>query len=258
LLVAAISAHAPSAPVGRSRFGAATHGDRPATPFAAMSVTGTVKSYNPFKGFGFLTQSDGQEVFVHVSDCNGMAPTQTDSLTFEVELDPKSGKLKATNVQGCTGSAEAAKGGGKGKGSGGCQGTVKSYNGMKGWGFLEYNGQDVFLHVKDCGGGTPQAGDWLTFDIEDAGQGNGKLKATNVSGCTGWSEKGWDKGGGKGKGGYGAAFGGKGDWGKGGGWGAGPYGGKGGGCGWGGGKDAWGGDGGWGKGGFGKGKGKGW
>eukprot|EP00444_Apocalathium_aciculiferum_P037583 CAMPEP_0183485048 /NCGR_PEP_ID=MMETSP0370-20130417/179228_1 /TAXON_ID=268820 /ORGANISM="Peridinium aciculiferum, Strain PAER-2" /LENGTH=296 /DNA_ID=CAMNT_0025678345 /DNA_START=59 /DNA_END=950 /DNA_ORIENTATION=- len=293
-----------------------------------MSVWGVVKSYNPLKGFGFLTQSDGQDVFVHISACNGMVPNQGDALTFDVEWDPKSGKPQAKNVQGCTGSADgaakgggkgkgqerdgseqgdsltfdvewdpksgkpqaknvqgctgsadgAAKGGGKGKGqdSGRCQGTVKCYNGEKGWGFVEYNGTDLFLHVKSCNGGTPQAGDWLTFDVEDAGQGNGKLKASNVSGCTGWPEKGMGKGdkggygamwgGGKGctgsadgaakgggctgwpekgmgkgdKGGYGAMWGGgKGDGGKGGGWGGGPYGG---------GKDGGGKDGGWGKG----------
>jgi len=211
-----------------------------------MATTGTVKNYNPFKGFGFITGTDGQDVFVHVSACNGMAPNQGDVVTYDVSMNDKTGKPNASNVQGCTGSAEAAKGGGKGAaGTGTCAGTVKSYSGEKGWGFVEYNGQDIFLHIKNCNGGTPQSGDWLTFDVADAVQGNGKLMAVNISGCTGWSEKGKGKGkGGKGdKGGYGAMWGGgKGDWGKGGGWGAGPYGGgKGGG---------WGKDAGWGTGGW--------
>eukprot|EP00445_Apocalathium_hangoei_P050759 CAMPEP_0204028400 /NCGR_PEP_ID=MMETSP0360-20130528/52661_1 /ASSEMBLY_ACC=CAM_ASM_000342 /TAXON_ID=268821 /ORGANISM="Scrippsiella Hangoei, Strain SHTV-5" /LENGTH=64 /DNA_ID=CAMNT_0050972223 /DNA_START=53 /DNA_END=244 /DNA_ORIENTATION=- len=64
-----------------------------------MSVTGVVKNYNPLKGFGFVTQSDGQDVFVHVSACSGMAPNQGDTLTFDVEWDPKSGKPQAKNVQ---------------------------------------------------------------------------------------------------------------------------------------------------------------
>jgi len=220
-----------------------------------MSSTGSVKNYNPFKGFGFITGADGQDVFVHVSACNGMAPSAGDVVTYDVTMNDKTGKPNASNVQGCTGSADAAaaKGGGKGAaGTGTCSGTVKSYNSEKGWGFVESNGQDVFLHVKNCAGGTPQAGDWLTFDVEDAGQQNGKLKAVNVTGCTGYPEKGYGKGD---KGGFGPMWGGKGKGGGwGGGWGGGPYdGGKGG---WGGGKDAWGG-GDWGKGGKGC-KGKGW
>mmetsp|Transcript_66410 Transcript_66410/g.168253 ORF Transcript_66410/g.168253 Transcript_66410/m.168253 type:complete len:307 (+) Transcript_66410:93-1013(+) len=191
-----------------------------------MSVTGAVKRYNPMKGFGFLTQSDGTDVFVHVSDCNGGAPKEGDSLTFDVEMDPKSGKMIARNVLGCTGDANAAasaKGAGKGKGSGTCHGTVKSYSGLKGWGFIDFDGVDIFLHIKDCvDGGVPQAGDWLSFDTADAGQGSGKTKATNVAGGTGWPEpKGFgkgDKGKGFGKGDYGPMWGGKGGWG-GGGWG---------------------------------------
>eukprot|EP00932_Pfiesteria_piscicida_P022129 SRR837773.8893.p2 GENE.SRR837773.8893~~SRR837773.8893.p2 ORF type:complete len:175 (+),score=88.56 SRR837773.8893:36-527(+) len=153
--------------------------------------------------------------------------------------------FKAINVTGCTGDANAAKGGGKGKGSGSCQGTVKSFVFNKGWGFIEYNGQDIFVHVKDCNGGMPQQGDSLTFDVED--KGNGQLRAVNVSGCSAWAPE----FGGKGKG--------FGPWGgKGGGWAAGPYGGGwadawsgfGGGC--------WGMDFGWGKGSKGKGKGKAW
>eukprot|EP00446_Apocalathium_sp_SHHI-4_P068838 CAMPEP_0177527690 /NCGR_PEP_ID=MMETSP0369-20130122/51788_1 /TAXON_ID=447022 ORGANISM="Scrippsiella hangoei-like, Strain SHHI-4" /NCGR_SAMPLE_ID=MMETSP0369 /ASSEMBLY_ACC=CAM_ASM_000364 /LENGTH=206 /DNA_ID=CAMNT_0019008071 /DNA_START=80 /DNA_END=700 /DNA_ORIENTATION=+ len=206
-----------------------------------MSSTGSVKNYNPFKGFGFITGADGQDVFVHVSACNGMAPSAGDVVTYDVTMNDKTGKPNASNVQGCTGSADAAaKGGGKGAaGTGTCSGTVKSYNGEKGWGFVESNGQDFFLHVKNCNGGTPNCGDWLTFDVEDAGQGNGKLKAVNVTGCTGWPQKGKGKGD---KGGYGGMWdGGKGDWGKGGGKSAGPYGG---------GKGDWGKGGGWSKGGW--------
>jgi len=210
-----------------------------------MSCQGEVKSYNDGKGWGFITY-EGQDAFVHVKDCNGAAPNVGDVVTFDIDQDPvRGGQMKAINVQGCTGDANAGKGKGKGKGSGSCQGTVKSYNGGKGWGFIEYNGVDVFLHVKDCNDGAPQAGDWLTFDVEDAGQSNGKLKATNVSGCTGFPEKGFGKGGmdkgfGKG-GGYAPMWGGKGPM-----WGASPYGGKG--------MDMWGGGG---FGGFGNGKGKG-
>ena len=35
-------------------------------------------------------------------------------------------------------------------GNGSCQGTVKSFNVVKGWGFIVYEGADVFVHIKDC------------------------------------------------------------------------------------------------------------
>jgi len=185
-----------------------------------MAAQGTVKSYNASKGWGFL-EYEGQDVFVHVKDCGGAAPSPGDALTFDIEQDPvRGGQMKAINVKGCTGSANAGKGKGKGKGksegTGQNEAQCKSYNGAKGWGFIEYDGQDIFLHVKDCQGGTPAAGDWLRFDVEeDPVRGQGQMKAANVSGCTGIPEslkgkgKGMDKGFGKG---YGPMWGGSGMW----------------------------------------------
>eukprot|EP00409_Alexandrium_fundyense_P005956 CAMPEP_0185910014 /NCGR_PEP_ID=MMETSP0196C-20130402/16975_1 /TAXON_ID=2932 /ORGANISM="Alexandrium fundyense, Strain CCMP1719" /LENGTH=50 /DNA_ID=CAMNT_0028630667 /DNA_START=80 /DNA_END=229 /DNA_ORIENTATION=+ len=46
-------------------------------------------------------------------------------------------------------------------------GTVKSFSDVKGWGFIDYDGTDVFVHVKDCSDGRPQAGDQVTFDMEE-------------------------------------------------------------------------------------------
>mmetsp|Transcript_18715 Transcript_18715/g.35116 ORF Transcript_18715/g.35116 Transcript_18715/m.35116 type:complete len:220 (-) Transcript_18715:126-785(-) len=62
------------------------------------------------------------------------------------------------------------------------QGSCRSFNGLKGWGFIEYNGQDVFVHIKDCQGGQPAPGDMLTFDLEESSP--GKYKAKNVVGGT--------------------------------------------------------------------------
>merc|ERR1719499_2482560 len=100
------------------------------------------------------------------------------------------------NVTGCTGEA---KGAGKGniERSGSCSGSVKSFNDAKGWGFIDMNGTDVFLHVKDCQSGRPVVGDWVTFDVEEDQVRQGQKKANNVTGCSGWAD-GWKgKGGGK-------------------------------------------------------------
>mmetsp|Transcript_22397 Transcript_22397/g.33527 ORF Transcript_22397/g.33527 Transcript_22397/m.33527 type:complete len:310 (+) Transcript_22397:190-1119(+) len=200
-----------------------------------MSHSGTIKNYNPHKGFGFITDPEGKDFFVHVSDCGGAAPVAGDVVTFDLEPD-RDGQPKATNVVGCTGDAteslaiaKGAKGKGKGKGPGSQQGVVRSYNPGKGWGFIDMKGTDVFLHIRDCLDGVPRTGDWVSFDSEDSGRGNGELKASNVSGCTGWPE---EKG--KGKGG---------DWGKAGGYGP-MWGPPGKGPAWGGKADAWGGKGG--------------
>ncbi len=49
----------------------------------------------------------------------------------------------------------------------------------KAWGFITYNGGDVFVHQKDCLGNPPQVGDILTFDVTQGP--DGKSKAGRVS-----------------------------------------------------------------------------
>merc|ERR1740133_338593 len=212
-----------------------------------MSCQGPVKSFNLTKGFGFIVYN-GQDVFCHIKDCGEAVPQVGDTLSFDVEESAsKPGQMKASNVTGGTGKLDNGnKGLGKGKGipgTGACYGTVKSFNGGKGYGFISHEGTDVFFHQRDMvDGSTPQAGDSLQFDLEENPQKAGSMKAKNATGGTGWPE---DKGKGKGKDkGYGAAPAWGGGWGGGKGWDASPYGGgadwgKGGG--WGGGKgyDDW-------------------
>ena len=53
------------------------------------------------------------------------------------------GQKQAKNVVGGTGAMKGV------MGSGSCQGTVKSFNAIKGWGFIVYQGADVFVHIRD-------------------------------------------------------------------------------------------------------------
>jgi CspA family cold shock protein len=60
---------------------------------------GTVKWFNDAKGFGFITQDDGPDVFVHFSTIQGdgfKSLAEGDRVTFDAEDGPKG--LQASNV----------------------------------------------------------------------------------------------------------------------------------------------------------------
>jgi cold shock protein len=62
-------------------------------------VKGTVKWFNDSKGFGFLEQEDGTDVFVHFSAIGGngfKSLSEGDAVEFEVVKGPKG--LQAANV----------------------------------------------------------------------------------------------------------------------------------------------------------------
>jgi CspA family cold shock protein len=61
---------------------------------------GTVKWFNEAKGFGFISQEDGEDVFVHFSAIQGdgfRTLAEGEELEFEVSRGPKG--LQAANVR---------------------------------------------------------------------------------------------------------------------------------------------------------------
>ncbi|OWK28349.1 cold-shock protein [Sphingomonas dokdonensis] len=170
--------------------------------------TGVVKFFNGQKGFGFIVRDDGgEDVFVHISaveqaGLSGLAEGQPLGFT----LVDRGGRISATELKidgepmpvtdrapprdGGFGGGDRAP---RGPAAGGTQrqltgekatGTVKFFNAMKGFGFIQRDdGQpDAFVHisaVERAGMVSLNEGDRLSFEIEVDRR--GKYAAVNLS-----------------------------------------------------------------------------
>jgi CspA family cold shock protein len=163
--------------------------------------SGTVKFFNGQKGFGFIVRDDGgEDVFVHISAVEqaglaGLAEGQPLSFT----LVDRGGRVSATELK-IDGEPmpvqergpRPPREGGFGADRGGPQrqltgekatGTVKFFNAMKGFGFIQRDdGQpDAFVHisaVERAGMPTLNEGDRLSFELEVDRR--GKYAAVNL------------------------------------------------------------------------------
>ena len=157
---------------------------------------GTVKFFNPQKGFGFIVRDDGgEDVFVHISAVEQAGLTDlADGQPLEFTLVDRGGRISATNlrIEGDPMPVERS-GAGAGAGAGGgpqrqltgekASGTVKFFNAMKGFGFIQRDdGQpDAFVHisaVERAGIPTLNEGDRLEFELEVDRR--GKYAAVNL------------------------------------------------------------------------------
>jgi CspA family cold shock protein len=165
---------------------------------------GVVKFFNPQKGFGFIVRDDGgEDVFVHISAVEQAGLTDlADGQPLEFTLVDRGGRISATNLRIEGEPMEVVRGGGGGgygdRGAGGgdrggpqrqltgekASGTVKFFNAMKGFGFIQRDdGQpDAFVHisaVERAGMPTLNEGDRLEFEIEVDRR--GKYAAVNLT-----------------------------------------------------------------------------
>ncbi len=58
---------------------------------------GTVKFFNTAKGFGFITQDEGKDLFFHISELQGQEANEGDKVEYEVGEGQKG--PCATNVR---------------------------------------------------------------------------------------------------------------------------------------------------------------
>lgn len=68
-----------------------------------MSLTGTVKFFSQKKGYGFITQPDGTEMFVHQKQVIGNPLQTNDQVTYDAGVDETTGRPAAVGVKGGTG-----------------------------------------------------------------------------------------------------------------------------------------------------------
>jgi CspA family cold shock protein len=188
---------------GGGGFGGGGGGGRGMPPQVVGEGTGVVKFFNAQKGFGFVVRDDGgEDVFVHISaveqaGLTGLAEGQPLGFT----LVDRGGRISATDLKidgepmpvEDRGPPRERSERGPGGGMGGPQrqltgekatGTVKFFNAMKGFGFIQRDdGQpDAFVHisaVERAGMPTLNEGDRLEFELEVDRR--GKYAAVNLT-----------------------------------------------------------------------------
>ncbi len=182
-------------------------GGRGMPPQVVGEGTGVVKFFNGQKGFGFVVRDDGgEDVFVHISaveqaGLTGLAEGQPLGFT----LVDRGGRISATDLKiegeplpvtdrGPPRDRDAGPGAPRGAAGGAgpqrqltgekATGTVKFFNAMKGFGFIQRDdGQpDAFVHISavERGGMTSlNEGDRLEFELEVDRR--GKYAAVNLT-----------------------------------------------------------------------------
>eukprot|EP00434_Breviolum_minutum_P029980 symbB.v1.2.026511.t1/scaffold2652.1/size73958/3 len=155
--------------------------------------TGTVKSYNPHKGWGFV-ECNGQDSFLYKKELKGQCPSAGNQVTFKVETSEKG--TVATDVQVQVPVEEAF-----------YFGEIKRFNPVKGYGFIAceaFPDQDVFVLKSELPQGFGPEGGHCKFKVtkEEKGPAAKQIQLLGAAGNQaqqmkvwtwpqGWGGKGW-------------------------------------------------------------------
>jgi len=148
-----------------------------------MASSGTVKTYNAHKGWGFIDMN-GIDIFLNKKDLKGIVVEPGTPVTFNVSQTPKGQQANDVTVimnpeQACY------------------LGKIKSFNPQKGFGFITaeaFPGQDIFVLKTDLPNGMAPEGAEVKFKMV-MGQKGPQAKEVGLLGTAG---KGGGKGGGMG------------------------------------------------------------
>ncbi len=199
---------------GGDRFGGAPRaggGGGFSPGIAVGTATGTVKFFNAAKGFGFVVRDDGAEdVFVHISAVEQIGLRELgEGQKLAFTLTDRNGRISATDIviegdivaprerseRSFEDRPPRAAPGGAGGGFGGdrgdripsdgtrYEGTVKFFNGQKGFGFIQRDdGQpDAFVHISAVErSGMRDLGDGQRISFELEQDRRGKMAATSI------------------------------------------------------------------------------
>lgn len=104
-----------------------------------MAHTGIVKSFNPHKGWGFVTTADGQDIFFMRSALKGFCVEKDSQITFDMIQAEKGMQAENISVLSIAGDGSDLA----------FIGEIKSFNPEKGYGFIAGEAM-TGLFGKDC------------------------------------------------------------------------------------------------------------
>jgi len=146
--------------------------------------TGTVKWYNPEKGFGFIERdSGGDDLFVHRSAIGSQILGEGDRVEFREGQGAKGPSAEDVRIIQLNPNPRPRAGFGAGARGGAptidptslpvASGVVDRFDDLKGFGFIkpDNGGSDVFFHQSALGGARVYQGDHVEFRLGEGPKG---------------------------------------------------------------------------------------